>query len=704
MHGHGRRATPALPLALLLVLSAAACAYGQTVVNVSVDCSTPVGPMFTWRSCGYSPAESALRADGIENTLRVGSVPRRGVSQVRIHFLLDLLVVTGFTPSPPSLTYDWSLLDFAVDTLVENRLSPGFELMGSPAGFPTLPLSFFSTWHNNFAVDPNATLALFRTMVRDIAVHYAGRYGADEVKRWNFETWNEPECGWGWPAFSNSTVFSAYKLHYDAGAAGIEDAEAALGTKLIFGGPGSCSSPERSDVLSWLFVHAENGTNAWTGSPGRLDFLSIHYKGQSTSYMVAQQALTGFTWMRGPGGVGPKLRATPFYNDEADPMVGWLDPESWRADGRYGAIIPKVINQHLLQIADNGTVTLNNPMGLLSNDNGFMNLDGYNGFEMRTMAARFTDNTTGAYAFVRKQSIAVMALLSKLGTTRVGYSGQGAPGPDEVATSPTGVVATVSSAGGASGVDPLSVSVLVYNSNDTVGESSPGSGTASVSLALANHPFTPGQQVVLVQWRLDNNHTNPWAVWLAQGSPNLPTTDQLLALWAADGLGPLAAPVRLTVPPAGQPFALPSFTLPMPGVALVHVAAQPPGGSPPPAPANLRAFVKSPALSLVDSARYAEVLVHWDCDAPVNASSGAPSSITLGYTVQLSTAGLNGPWSTAQDATAGDPTCSFLHPAPPQPSPPAAPQLFYRVAAVDYWGTQGGWSDPVQAGPWPAIA
>jgi L-iduronidase len=88
---------------------------------------------------GYTPAEHALRLDELENTVNIGAVPQRGVTQVRIHYLLDLVEVLGFTPSAttPSgwqLEYSWGALDFAIDWLVANNLSPGFELMGSPMG------------------------------------------------------------------------------------------------------------------------------------------------------------------------------------------------------------------------------------------------------------------------------------------------------------------------------------------------------------------------------------------------------------------------------------------------------------------------------------------------------------------------------------------------------------------------------------------
>lgn len=580
---------------------------------------------------------------------------------------------------------------------------PGLEFMGSPPGFPTLPQSFWQPWSNNFQVLPNQTLQMFRTVVSSILVRYAARYGAAEVATWNLETWNEPECGWGWlPLNGNLSdpVFKAYTLMWDAVSAGVEDAEAEIGAKLILGGPGSCSRPGASPVLDWVFNHAENGTNAWTGAPARLDFISIHYKGRSTSYLVAEQALEGFTWMRTDNRTGPKVQATPFYNDEADPMVGWLSPEDWRADGRYGSIIPKVVNQHLLQIVDNNTITANNPLGLLSNDNGFMNMDGYNGFSQRTLLARFTDTSNGAYALVRKNGLAAMAMMSKMGSQRVAYTG--AAGPDQVALSPTGTIITSDAA---SSTGPAMVSVLVYANNDTFTAGAGQPSTYPVTVTLESYPFTAADNVMLVHYRIDNNYSNPYAVWTAQGQPPIPNTDQLLAMWGVDGLPILGQPVPVSIT-AGSPIVIPSFDLPLPGASLLHLAAQP--STPPPQPVGVKALVKAASSSLLDPTRYAEVLVRWDCDVPraAGSSTGAgaaapPSPVTLGYTVQASTTGPNGPWSTVQSASVGDITCAFRHAAPP--SAAFGYQLWYQVAAVDYWQQQSAWSSAIQAASWPAI-
>ncbi|KAL0194065.1 hypothetical protein M9458_012361, partial [Cirrhinus mrigala] len=87
----------------------------------------------------------------------------------------------------------------------------------------------------------------------------------------------------------------------------------------------------------------------------------------------------------------PQFRSVPIYNDEADPLVGWNKPLTWRSDVTYAAMVVKVISQHQnLLIADlNSTVNYT----LLSNDNAFLSYHPHP-FTQRTLTARFQINNT----------------------------------------------------------------------------------------------------------------------------------------------------------------------------------------------------------------------------------------------------------------------------------------------------------------------
>ena len=134
-------------------------------------------PDIYWQSCGFTPASDILGPNGTENMWWVGRIPREGIHYVRIHYLIDLLNVTGINTTT-SLTYNWKKLDDAMETLRKNNRYPIFELMGNPNNY----------W-NDFS---NKTqLYTWKDLVEQIATRYTNKYGTDIVTKWLFETWNE---------------------------------------------------------------------------------------------------------------------------------------------------------------------------------------------------------------------------------------------------------------------------------------------------------------------------------------------------------------------------------------------------------------------------------------------------------------------------------------------------------------------------------
>lgn len=81
-------------------LAAMAVAAVADPATVTVDCTQKLAFEPFWNSAGYTPATFALRPDEFENMAFIGSSVGRGVKQIRIHFLLDLVVVTAFQANP----------------------------------------------------------------------------------------------------------------------------------------------------------------------------------------------------------------------------------------------------------------------------------------------------------------------------------------------------------------------------------------------------------------------------------------------------------------------------------------------------------------------------------------------------------------------------------------------------------------------------
>ncbi|XP_064465808.1 alpha-L-iduronidase-like [Ornithodoros turicata] len=407
-----------------------------------------------------------------QNLIYMASIPGRGLQQVRMHWLLDLVTANA------AGTFNFTLLDELLDRLHTLGLHPGFELMGNPFGEAV-----------NF--EKREDVLRWKAMVTALASHYVDRYGEEYVARWNFESWNEPDHrGYG----ANFTL-PGFRHYYDACSEGLR----AVSTRLKLGGPAENLAPSRRAPLSrGLLGHCVRGRNYLTGERGvRLDFISIHQKGNaSVSDIVKDEAAALGTVLNR----FPSLGRKKCINDEADPLVSWSRPEAWRADATYAAMLARLVALKMKNASSCAT---------MSSDNGFLSYPPHQ-FTQRTLAARFQLNHSDPVhsVLVRKPVHAVLGLLGNLGPVllRTHLSGSSSSGHLDV-------IATRHRTG--------AFAVLVVLSNESTWE--PGHG-ARVSVHLQPSPLG----ITWTAFHLDNGEaTNPYALWLRQGCPPYPTRSQL---------------------------------------------------------------------------------------------------------------------------------------------------------------------------------
>lgn len=511
-------------------------------MQITVDYSHSIGELkHFWNSTGFTPASLLLNADMRQNMAYAGSIPNGGLKYIRIHYLLELVSGTGF--GTENVAYDWSILDQAMDVLIENNLIPIFELMGNP-----------SRYFNDMTDDTVAHA--WKQFVRDLALHYIDRYGLDDVRKWYFETWNEPDIGW-WKQSSES-----FMIYYDGCSEGLKEAD----PELILGGPGSART--LSPLFREFLAHCDSGTNYFTGETGtRLDFISVHEKGvraspedlNPNSMRISNREAEAVEYIRQ---YHPRLAGIPFMNNECDPQVGWKDFHTWRGRTYHAAIACKIINQHILSLVDNLGVNYT----LLSNDHGFMGQWGN-----RTLLARFGDiedrraqsgylteegdlrEDLGRRKFesIKKPVLNVMALLSLLGDKQYKITDGG------VASAPLGILATAR--------DDNQVAILVYHSEDKI----ISSGSEHIKLTLDNLPF---EQATLAHYRLDDKHGNPFDVWEKQGAPRYPTQDQYLELRQHHEPTLLEPTYDVSIHDGSLVL---EFDMPLPSVSLILLSTRP---------------------------------------------------------------------------------------------------------------------------------
>ncbi|XP_042722206.1 alpha-L-iduronidase isoform X1 [Lagopus leucura] len=611
---------------------------GSAALVVYVDVRRAERPLrHFWRSTGFCPPLPHRSADLFDlskdqemNLAYISSVPHDGIEQVRIHWLLELITVRMMNEK---LYYNFTALDNLMDRLWENKLTPGFELMGSPSGY-----------FLNF--EDKEQVVRWRNLVTLLANRYIDRYGLEHVAKWNFETWNEPDHH----DFDNvSMTVKGFLNYYDACSEGLR----AASSLLKFGGPGDSFHPFPKSPICWsLLCHCYNGTNFFTGETGvRLDYISLHKKGGGRSLYILQQEVEAVEQIQK---LFPNFASIPIYNDEADPMVGWSIPQLWRADVTYAAMVVKVIIQHQNLLISKANNTIN--YTLLSNDNAFMSYYPHY-FTQRTLTARFQMNNTKPphVQMVRKPVLTVMGLLALLGEKQIFAevnSGEG----ESTENSTFGVLASVHTPSELQPSDSWQATLLMYSSEDN--RTSSNVSTITVN---ATH-FPKLREPVYVMYYLDNNQTNPYLKWKKVGSPDFPSPEQFQQIRDAEDpvvTGPLPFPESGTLT-LKQDF-------PIPSVFLIHICSRP-----------------SSVPDQVTGVRFipltkGQVIVLWD-DGCVN------SKCIKTFEVEFSPNGKVYKRINAKD------TIFTLYVY----SPGSSVSGFYRVHAIDYWGKAGLSSVPVE--------
>lgn len=590
-------------------------------MNITVDCGRRADRLrHFWAGTGFTPAKLLLRSDMRQAMAYVGSLPNGGVRYVRVHYLLDLVSVDRLDDNKP--WYDFTSLYEALDVLVSKGLKPVFELMGNPSGQ-------FSDFCDE------RQLHNWKDLVRVLAGRLITRYGQDEVESWYFETWNEPDCEHWWHQWpQNEEAFANY---YDACSEGLHEACEAL----RFGGPGTCRT--LSPMFKAFLQHCDTGKNYFTGKAGvRLDFISVHEKGaraakedhQPDSRSICHRETEAFEYVREHH---PRFAGLEFMNNECDPQTGWSDPHAWRAGPYYAAIAAKIIGQHCHALIDEQACRY----ALLSNDNGFLG-----GWGLRTQLARFgSDEHLAAdrFEFIKKPVLNVLALLALLGEARLAVTGP---------ADPCGDLAAIASLH-----DHQQVVVLVYHSSDEIGRAD----SAHIAVEIEHVAF---DRAMLVHYRIDEMHTNPYRLWVAMGKPAEPSQQQLAQLREHQELQ-LLAPPREVACSDGQVKI--EFDLPLPGVSLLLLTAKPPGG--PPAVTGLRG-VRYRGLH-----DQGQIMLSW---------TGLDARVLASYQVLCATE-RSGPYRLV--GAAGLVCSAFLHTLAPQD------RTYYKVQAVDYWGRTGPATD-----------
>jgi xylan 1,4-beta-xylosidase len=197
----------------LLALQAVFLANVKAQRMISVDFSKTQGKLNTmFNTCiGAGRANEGLRADWQQQL----AIARKecGFKYIRMHGLLtdDMAVYSEDRNGNPQ--YNYQYVDALYDYIVSIGMKPFVELGFMPGALASGSKTIF-WWRGN--VTPPKDYKKWADLIRNVTQHFTERYGADEVKTWYFEVWNEPNLKDGFWTGSQEDYFKLYQYSAEA--------------------------------------------------------------------------------------------------------------------------------------------------------------------------------------------------------------------------------------------------------------------------------------------------------------------------------------------------------------------------------------------------------------------------------------------------------------------------------------------------------
>jgi len=544
--------------------------------TVRVDCGAPRGPVrHIWTSLGFDEINWTSRPAGKRHLRTIGIFAERPY-YVRSHYIFN----SGIGWSLPHWGagnvyhedadgrpfYDFSIADQVYDAVVAAGHRPLVELAFTPRAlvpedaekrfaFEPSPTQW-SPYEAGLWAAPPRDYGKWGGLVRALVEHCVARYGAERVRGWLWELWNEPDISY-WRG-TPEQFYALYDVTAAAVKAGLPDA--AVGGPATTGdlGPGR----RGNDFLRGFLAHC-----ARTGAP--LDFVSFHTKGaRYTPWRVygplggpapTRQSPSSLKMLREVRAAlevvasYPQFRGLPCIVDECDASV----PAHWGVydnanfayrNTEYFPVFQCKLMKKLLDLDDRSAAHVHQATT----------------WSFYFEGERFFEGTRSLFTAegVEKPVLNAYRMLARLGDTRLAVESSHAWPLDRLDEADVGMPEEVDALATATGRD--GVSVLVWRHADD--QYATAAGEAEVTLSIARLPF--GGAVRVRHTRIDASHSNSHGVWQGLGAPQDPSASELRAIKERQGLEELE-PDRTES--ARDGVLTLRLALPLPSVSLIEV-------------------------------------------------------------------------------------------------------------------------------------
>ena len=179
----------------------------DTARTITVDLNAPTRPRdrMALHSVGADYPGVTGREDALAQLRTVRD--ELGFEYIRFHAIFhdDMGVYREMDGRP---VYDFTRIDRLYDRFLEMGIRPFIELGFTPHEMRTSDQTLFYWQGNTSHPDPEKWEGLIDAFVR----HLIDRYGAEEVRRWYFEFWNEPNLDGFWENADQAAYFDHYAL------------------------------------------------------------------------------------------------------------------------------------------------------------------------------------------------------------------------------------------------------------------------------------------------------------------------------------------------------------------------------------------------------------------------------------------------------------------------------------------------------------
>ena len=503
-------------------LTAAGSAQTSAPVNLTVDAkaATTPFPHFWEQIFGSGRAILSLRQSyrddlhTVKNVTNFEAVRFHGIFMDEVG-LYDPNATTQNpgqavqTAQPGQSPYNFSYIDQIYDGLLANHIRPFVELSFMPKKMASDPAALHAFWYKP-NVSPPKDYALWDAMVTAFTQHLIDRYGIEEVSKWRFEVWNEPNIDFWVGNPKQPTYFELY----DHTALALRK----VSNRLLIGGP---STAQAAWVAAFLQHCKQNNIP--------IDFVTTHVYANDTAkdvFGTSEQIPRDKMVCRSVAKVHDEIAASPFPNK------------------------PLIFSEYNASYANEPDVTDSVYMGpwlagTISQCDGLTEAMSYWSFsDVFEEQGVIKNPFYGGFGLVAEDAIPkpalnAFAMLHQLGNRRIRIDSDS-------------VLATRRGDG--------ALAIALWNYAPPFGTGAtytppPANIGPSKTFTVKINGASPNAPVQL--WRLDADHGNVIKTFDAMGRPAFPTRDQITQLRAAakpfppQNLALTNGALTITVPPQG---------------------------------------------------------------------------------------------------------------------------------------------------------